>query len=147
MKAVIVPVLLAAAWPARAEPTRVTFPENLAQLEHYTTVTRGEVTEHILTSRAAIDAVKAGRPIPDGTHVVLADYRDGRIFRYFVMEKGAGWGADYEARRRTGDWQFQWFWPDKTINTNENTSRCQSCHQARSDSQFLFTFGQLRAFE
>jgi hypothetical protein len=99
-----------------------------------------------LTSRAAIDAVKNGQPIPNGTHFVLVDYRDGEVHRYFVMEKGAGWGADYEMRRRTADWQFQWFNPDRTINMNENTARCQSCHQARTENEHLFTFNDMRAF-
>jgi hypothetical protein len=125
-------------WQVHAEATRVTFPE-IETLVHYTTVRRGAVTEHIMTTQAAIDAVKNRQPIPPGTHVVLVDYREGEVFRYFVMEKGEGWGADYEARRRTGDWQFQWFLPDRTINTNENTARCQSCHQRQSGSEYLFT--------
>lgn len=133
-------------WQVSAETNRVTFPENLDQLLHYTTVKRRNVTEHILTSRAAIDAVKNGQSIPNGTHFVLVDYRDGEVYRYFVMEKGAGWGTDYETRRRTADWQFQWFNPDKTINMNENTARCQSCHQARAESEHLFTFNDIREF-
>lgn len=54
-----------------AERTRVTFPESLDGLVHYSTVKRGEVTEHMLTSPAAIDAARAGRELPAGTHVVL----------------------------------------------------------------------------
>lgn len=41
---------------AQAEPNRVTFPK-LEDLVHYTTVRRGEVTEHISTTRAAIEAI------------------------------------------------------------------------------------------
>lgn len=130
---------LATAWQVHAETTRVTFPENLDELVHYATVVRGEVTEHIKTTTAAIEAVKNGRPIPDGTHFVLVDHRDGAVYRYFVMQKGAGWGNDYDESRRTGDWQFQWFWPDKSINTDENTARCQGCHQGQQDSEFLYT--------
>ena len=134
-------------WQVHAEPTRVTFPANLDQLVHYTTVTRGNVTEHILTSREAIQAIRGGQPIPNGTHVVLKDIREGKPFRYFVMQKGAGWGNDYDARRRTGDWQFQWFWPDKSINLQENTSRCQSCHASREEDQYLYTLRDLKAFQ
>jgi len=129
---------------AGAESNRVTFPSNLDRLVHYGTVKRGDSTEHMLTSQDAIDAIRYGKEIPAGTHVVLADYRDGKVFRYFVMQKGQGWGADYDARRRTGDWQFQSFKPDRTINMGENTARCQSCHQSRSDSQFLYTLDDLR---
>lgn len=126
-------------WQVQAETNRVRFPENLDQLVHYTTVRRGNVTEHIMTTREAMEAVKSGRPIPAGTNFVLVDYRDGELYRYFVMEKGEGFGADYDARRRTGDWQFQWFWPDKSVNMNENTARCQSCHNSQASSDYLFT--------
>jgi len=81
----------AAFTPAFAEPNRVTFPP-IDQLEHYTTVTRGEVTEHMLMTPEALAAVRAGQRIPNGTHVVLVDYRGGEVLRYFVMEKGEGCG-------------------------------------------------------
>jgi hypothetical protein len=133
--------------PTRAEPNRVTFPANLDKLVHYTTVKRGNVTEHMLTSQEAIDAIKLGKAMPSGTHVVLVDYRDGKVFRYFVMEKRDGWGADFDAARRTGDWQFQHFKADKTVNMSETTARCQSCHQGREDKQHLFTFNDLERFK
>ncbi len=130
----------------RAEPTRATMPD-IDKLIHYTTVERGEVTEHIMTTREAIEAVKRGDPIPNGTHVALVDYRGGKVFRYFIMEKGEGWGQDYDENRRTADWQFQWFKPDGTINMEENTARCQRCHTSRSDRDFLYTFNDMRRFE
>ena len=134
------------AGPASAETNRVAFPTNLDRLVHYTTVKRGNSTEHMLTSQAAIDAVKKGQPVPSGTHVVLVDYRDSTVFRYFVMEKKDGWGADYEPARRTGDWQFQSFKPDKTVNMSETTARCQSCHQGQDNDQHLYTFNALKRF-
>lgn len=130
--------------PAGAEVNRVTFPTNLDRLVHYTTVKRGEVTEHLLTSQEALDAVKLGKDIPSGTHVVLVDYRDNKVFRYFVMEKKDGWGADFPEARRTGDWQFQHFKGDKTINMAENSARCQACHHGRADEQFLYTLGAMK---
>ena len=137
---------LCAALQVHAESNRVKFPD-IAQMVHYTTVTRGEVTEHMFTSRKAIEAVRSGQPVPSGSQVVLVDYRDGKVYRYFVMEKGPDWGADYDARRRTGDWQFQWYWPDKTINLKENTARCQSCHQSQQGSDYLYTFSQLQNYK
>jgi hypothetical protein len=133
-----------AAWQASAEANRVTFPKEFDRLVHYATVKRGDSTEHMLTTPAAIEAVRNGREVPPGTHVVLVDYRDSQVFRYFVMEKGPGWGGDYAPARRTGDWQFQSFKPDRSINMSENTARCQSCHQSRRDQQFLYTFEDLR---
>lgn len=127
-----------------AEPNRVTFPTELDRLVHYATVKRGDSTEHMLTTQEAMDAVRAGKEIPVGTHVVLVDWRDSKVFRYFVMEKGKDWGADYDARRRTGDWHFQAFKPDKTINLGENPARCQSCHQSQASRQFMYTLDDLR---
>ena len=129
---------LALAFHVQAEPTRATFPK-LDELVHYTTVRRGNVTEHISTSRQALEAIQKGLPIPNGTQFVLADFRDNKIFRYFVMEKGANWGADFDDRRRTGDWQFQWYWPDRSINLQENTARCMSCHSSQRGQDYLFT--------
>lgn len=132
-------------WQAHAEATRVTFPK-LEDLVHYTTVRRGNVTEHISTTKQAIDAIQKGQPVPNGTHFVLADYRDEKIYRYFVMEKGPGWGADFEERRRTGDWQFQWYWPDRKINVQENTARCMSCHSSQKGADYLFTARRIPEF-
>jgi hypothetical protein len=134
-----------AAWQVHAEANRVEFPV-LEGLVHYTTVRRGEVTEQIMTTPEALAAVKNGQPIPSGTHFVLVDYRDGKVHRYFVMQNGLDWGKDYDEGRRTTDWQFQWFWADKSVNMDENTARCQSCHNSRADENYLYTFDALKAF-
>lgn len=146
------PLRLAAAFlidlsvmPAGAETNRVTFPENLEEMEHYTTVTRSEV-EEMLTTREAIEAAKAGEPMPYGTHVVIRFLRDGEVTRWFVMQRGEGWGADYPDGR-TEDWQFQWFNADRTVNLAENTGRCMACHSGRTEDQFTFTYDALRAFD
>ncbi len=51
------------------------------------------------------------------------------------MEKGEGWGADYDARRRTADWQFQWFEPDQT-STRTRTPPAAS-HAARASLEAI----------
>lgn len=124
--------------PAQAAANAVSFPP-LGQLVHYTTVRRGETREHMLTSRAALAAIKAGQPVPAGTQVVLVDYQSDVLHRYLVSQK-MGEGID--------DWQFQWFWPDQTIKADENTAQCYSCHQrSRRDRQFMFTFNDAFRFE
>ncbi|WP_390517511.1 cytochrome P460 family protein [Halioxenophilus aromaticivorans] len=128
-----------------AEENRVTFPANIDKLVHYTTVTRGEV-EEILTTQEAIDAVANNQPIPYGTHVVIRFHRDREITRYFVMQKGRGWGQDYP-NGRTKDWQFQFYNADQSIKLEENTQRCQSCHARRASDQFIYTFDELKDFQ
>lgn len=132
---------------AVAEPNRVQFPDDLDALEHYTTVTRGEVTEFIYTSQSALDAIRAGEPVPPDTQIILQDWRDGEVYRLFVMQNGQGWGDEYAEVTRTGDWQFQWYWPDGSINTDENTERCRACHQSREGRNYMFTYNDARRFE
>lgn len=131
-------LLLGGSYPSRAlaEANSVTFPP-IEEFEHYTTVERGEITEHMMTSREALAALKAGSPVPIGTHLVLVDYRNGQVFRYFVSQK-VGEGA--------GDWEFQWFHPDRSVKADENTARCYSCRRSRQDSQFMFTFSEAQDF-
>ncbi|WP_049730972.1 hypothetical protein [Rhizobium ecuadorense] len=124
--------------PAYAETNQVTFPP-LDQLTHYTTVRRGITREHMLTSQAALAAIKSGQNVPTGTHVVLVDYQSDVLTRYLVAQK-LGEGAD--------DWQYQWFWPDRSVKADENIGQCYSCHQrSRGDRQFMFTFSDALAFD
>lgn len=115
--------------PALAAENAVTFPP-LEQLEHYTTVRRGITREYMLTSRQALDALRAGQPVPTGTHMVLVDYQSDVLTRYLVGQK-IGPGED--------EWEYQWFWPDRSVKADENVARCYSCHQSRRDQQFMFT--------
>lgn len=63
------------------------------------------------------------------------------------MEKGEGWGKDYSEADRTDDWQFQWYWPDGSINLDENTQRCRSCHMSREGRSYMFTPNDARRYE
>ena len=111
---------------------------------HYTTVHRGNIREEIFASREAIEAVKQGRPIPSGTVVTLVDYRDGTLHRYVVMEKRTGWGTEYPSDLRNGEWEYQAFNADKTVNRNENLERCFSCHKGQAANDFVFTLNDMK---
>lgn len=123
--------------PAFAESNEVTFPP-LDDLVHYTTVNRGQTREHMLTNRNALDAIQAGKPVPTGTHMVLVDFQSDVLTRYLVAQK-TGDGAE--------DWQYQWFWPDRSVKADENVARCFSCHRSRADEQFMFTFDGAMSFK
>jgi cytochrome P460 len=147
---------------ARAGRELVQFPENYAEGVHYATVDRGNRRQEMFTSRAAIDAVKNGQPIPSGTVITLVDYlakldgrgnplRDassglikGEISRYVVMEKRTGWGAEYPPELRNGEWECQAFNADRSVDQNENLNRCFSCHKSRERQDFVFTFDQMK---
>lgn len=146
----IIPVALAAMTAAVATVVwaqgndRVNFPENYKSGVHYTTVERGNIREEIYANREAIEAAKKGQPLPSGTVITMEDYRDGRLFRYIVMEKRADWGQRYAQDIRNGDWEFQSFQPDRTVNRSENVTRCMGCHKGQARSDYVFTLDRMR---
>jgi hypothetical protein len=129
----------------RAGGELVKFPERYAAGVLYATVDRGNIKEGIFASRAAIDALKRAQPIPSGTVMTLGDYRDGKLFRYVVMEKRTGWGAEYPPEKRNGEWEYQAFKADKSVNDKEDLSRCFSCHKTKAQQDFAFTFDQMKS--
>lgn len=123
----------------------VQFPENYKQGMHYATVTRGNIREEIYTSREAIEAAKKNQPLPDGTVILMEDYRDGELYRYIAMEKKAGYGASHPADIRTGDWAFQSFDRNQRVSRTENVGRCMACHQPQAKNDFVFTYNRMQA--
>lgn len=130
---------------AYADGTLVKFPEGFERGVKYATVNRGNIQQDLYTSREAIDAVRAGQPFPSGTVITLVDSRDGKLFRYVVMEKRSGWGANYPPDKRNGEWEFQAFNADRTVNRNENLDRCFSCHKGQAQADFVFTRDRMKA--
>ncbi|MFY4257940.1 cytochrome P460 family protein [Achromobacter xylosoxidans] len=124
---------------------RVEFPANYRQGVHYATVERGGIREEIFTSQDAISAAKSGKPLPSGTVITMEDYREGKLFRYIVMEKRSGWGERYPESTRNGDWEFQAFHPDRTVNRSENVSRCMGCHKGQAGRDYVFTLDRIKS--
>lgn len=111
---------------------------------------------------AAVAAVRANQPIPSGTTLVMELYAaqrnaqnelvrgaDGRLVRgnlanIFVMEKRAGWGAQYDAAIRNGEWEYAIFTPANARAENRNMQPCMQCHLQRRDNDFIFSSGAMR---
>jgi hypothetical protein len=138
-------VLSAIAVGAFASGDLVKFPDSFESGVRYATVARGNIKEDIFTGRDAIEAAKRGEPLPSGTVITLVDYRDGKLFRYVVMEKRSGWGAQYPESKRNGEWEYQAFNADKSVNSNENLDRCFSCHKSQAANDFVFTLDRMKA--
>jgi hypothetical protein len=89
--------------------------------------------------------VKAGKPLPPGTQLVLGIWRARQLAEYFVMEKGVNWGADFPPNERTGDWHFQQFDTSRQIRRSLRY-RCQSCHSSQSRDDFMYTLNRMQAY-
>src|SRR5262245_21066561 len=109
----------------------------------------------------ALQSLKAGQPLPSGTvlsaptfKAVLNDKGEfmtdangrlvrGRLDRIVVMEKRTGWGSEYPADLRNGEWEYARFGPDGKLSANVKYDACFQCHKPKSDDDFVFSYPQL----
>jgi hypothetical protein len=167
MLAAVVAITAAAAVavPVLAGGDKVAFPADYGKGVVYMTLDRPEnkqVREYY-TSQAAVDSAKKGEALPQGTVISVVQYAaqldaqgnpikdaNGRftktasILGYTVMEKRAGWGAEYPETQRNGDWEYQAFRADKTPNPNANLTACFNCHKPQSTQDFVFSYEKLK---
>ena len=151
---------------ARAGGDKVVFPENYSSGMLYTTVDRADnkqFRELYVSPPAAVEAAKKGEPMPSGTVVTLVQYAaqldasgnpqigangrfiKGNLVAYTVMEKRAGWGAEYPDNVRNGEWEYQAFKADKTPNTAANLTACFNCHKPLGAApDFLFSYDRMK---
>ncbi|WP_257347442.1 cytochrome P460 family protein [Pseudalkalibacillus decolorationis] len=126
----------------------VKFPENYDKGVNYTTVHRGNVREELYTSREAIEAVQNGQPIPSGTVITLEIYRDEDLDEIFVMEKRTGWGDQNPPDTpRNGDWLYQEFNGDRSLDYEEDIGRCFSCHANQERDDFVNSLDAMKEFD
>ena len=155
----------AIAVPVLAGGDKVAFPADYGKGVVYMTLDRAEnkqVREYY-TSQEAVDAAKKGEPLPQGTVITVVQYaaqldaqgnpakdatgrfsKTANILGYTVMEKRAGWGAEYPETQRNGEWEYQAFRADKTANPNANLTGCFNCHKPQATQDFVFTYEKLK---
>ncbi len=153
--------------PVGAGGDKVAFPANYAQGVLYATVDRADNKQYrelYVSPPAAVEAAKKGEALPSGTVLTLVQYAakldgagvpekdaNGRfiktnIIAYTVMEKRAGWGAEYPANIRNGEWEYQAFKADKTPNAAANLTNCFTCHKPLGENvDFVFSYDKLKA--
>jgi plastocyanin len=158
--------LTALAVPGAAGPDKVKFPANWKDHVLYTTVDRYDIKQHrelYANTQAAVDAMKAGRPLPDGTVLTLVQYRaqvdaagnpikgsDGRFVKgdliaHTVMEKRKGWGAEYPPEWRNGEWEYAAFNAAGVLNEKANYKACFECHKPHEKADYVISLAALRA--
>jgi hypothetical protein len=126
----------------------VEFPEKYDRGVNYTTVHRGNVREELYTSREAIEAVQNDQPIPDGTVITLEIYRDEKLDEIFVMEKRVGWGdSTPQGTPRNGDWQYQEFNGDRSLDYEEDIGRCFTCHANKERDDYINTLDEMKSYK
>jgi hypothetical protein len=149
----------------RAGGDKVAFPQNYAHGVLYATVDRADNKQYreLYANKEAIDAVKAGQPLPSGTVLTMVNYKaklnaagepekdaNGRFIKtdeiagIAVMEKRTGWGTEYGDDIRNGEWEYQAFKADKTVNDKANLNNCFACHKPYDKQDFVFSFDKMK---
>jgi len=111
-------------------------------------------------NQTALEAARAGRPLPDGSFILVATFSaelgpDGNPVKgpdgHFVpkdpvgftaMAREAGWGDSVPALLRNENWNFASFRADRTSNTGSQAN-CLACHRPQASTSYLFTHKEL----
>lgn len=116
---------------------------------------------HYFANKTAVDAAKAGKPLPDGSvlfaevHAAKLDadkkpvmggdgyYAADKLLFYTAMARDAGWGRDIPEMLRNGDWNYAVFTTDKQHRPGVNQAECLACHKPLDTTSYTFTLKQL----
>jgi cytochrome c553 len=110
---------------------------------------------------AAVAAAKAGKPLPDGSMLVVeihsakldaegkpvvgADglFVPGMLVGYNVMARDAGWGNDIPEMLRNENWNYALFSAEKRLRRGVNQADCLACHKPLDRASYMFTLKEL----
>ncbi|MDX2161671.1 MAG: cytochrome P460 family protein [bacterium] len=157
----------AATLPPGREP--MTYPAGYREtLTHYLTVDRGDgVTRNIYISPAAIDAVRRGDRIPDGTITVIEAFdaqravnggyaldsrgrliaESLRVDEIHVGERRSTWLIeDTHANTNFEGWNFRAFNFETGAPIDRELNECFNCHDRAFRTEFVFTRDELEDF-
>lgn len=152
----------------RAGGDKIAFPADYQKGVLYSIVDRPDNKQYrelYVSPASAIEAAKRGEPLPHGTVLTLVQYRavldaagnptknaegrfsKGELVGYTVMEKRAGWGAEYPQEIRNGEWEYQAFTPAKAVNDKANLTACFQCHKPLDKQDFVFSYDKLKGYQ
>jgi plastocyanin len=148
---------------AVAGPEKIKYPNDYLKGVLYQTLDRPDSKQYreLYSTPEAIEAVRAGKPIPSGTVLTLVQWSvhqdaqgnplkdaNGRfmkkdILAHTVMEKRTGWGAEYPASKRNGEWEYAVFNAQGQPNPKANIDGCFQCHLPHAKQDFVISLAKL----
>jgi len=152
------PMLLAPRSDAGAD--KVAFPAECKVGTLYTIADRYDVKQYreLYTTPAALQAARESKPLPAGTVITLIQFKApvdaqgnpvkdarGRFLKgdpigCAVMEKRAGWGAEYPDDLRNGEWEYSAFGIDGKFNDKANFKACFQCHKPHDAQDYVISY-------
>ena len=155
---------LSPVWKAQAEE-KIAFPADYAQTyTNYLSLDRTQDPDQVMrlfANKAAIDAAKAGQPLPEGSVIVGEVYkakvdkdgkailsslgrriRDKMVLIGVMQKRGDGFGKDLPAELQNNGWDFAAFKPDGS-DAGKDLNTCRACHAPLKDTQHVFSLEHL----
>jgi cytochrome c553 len=151
---------------ANVAKSNVAFPEGYKEsFTRYHTINFPATRQvrYYYANRAAIQAARGGKPLPDGSVLFAEVYAakldagklpvtgpDGfyvadKLVFYTAMASGAGWGAEIPDMLRNGNWHYAVFTLDKKQRPGVNQAECLACHKPLDAASYVFTLKELAA--
>jgi cytochrome c553 len=148
-----------------ARSTQMEFPKDFPNgfAVYYTDEnTANKSIDNYYANSAAIQAARAGKPLPNGSVIMVAGFNvkldanqqpikdaSGHLIAdkptyYSGMEVRDGWGDAIPELLRNGNWNYALFTPEQKRGRN-NYAMCLGCHKAKASDDYLFTLDKLRA--
>lgn len=159
----VVTALALVAVPGSAGPEKIAFPAGYAGHVLYTSLDRHDVKQYreLYGTPEAVRAAREGKPIPSGSVLTQVMYKvrvdpsgapvkdargrfvKGDMIGVLVMEKRTGWGTEYPADLRNGDWEYAFFGADGALNEKANYPACFQCHKPYETQDFVISLASL----
>jgi len=145
--------------------THVPFPEGYREsFVKYHTINFPATRQvrYYFANKAAVQAAKAGRELPDGSELFVEVYSakldsekkpvtgpDGffaaeKLLFYTAMARGPGWGREIPEMLRNSDWNYAVFSTEKKLRP-ANQAACLACHKPLDQVSYTFTLKELAA--
>jgi cytochrome c553 len=151
---------------ANVAKSNVSFPEGYRETftkYHVINFPATRQVRYYYANRAAVQAARAGKPLPDGSVLFAEVYAakldeaknpvmgaDGffvadKLLFYTAMASGAGWGSEIPDMLRNGNWHYAIFTLDKKPRPGVNQAECLACHKPLDSVSYTFTLKELAA--
>ena len=148
----------------KVNKTQIAFPKDFKEFTFYRTrnlAAKNQVRKSYANA-IALKAAKEGKPLPNGSMVVIEVYKakldankkpvkgdDGfyvpdTLAFYTAMRTAAGWGDHIPDLYRNGDWNYAIFSADKKLKSGTNQAKCLACHKPLDSDSYVFTLKQLQ---
>jgi cytochrome c553 len=151
---------------AAIKKSHMTFPRDFPKgFTLYATANKeeGNAVSKSYVNTAGFAAVKANKPLPDGSEIIVVNYaakvdaskkpvleKDGswatdKIVGYAGMESRAGWGDSVPELLRNANWNYGVFGPDKAPRAEVSQTICLACHKPQAATSYLFLLKDIQA--